>query len=722
MGSRNVFTEEGRTRWRNFGLRLWSYLLVLFALGTVAGVFVFLKLTKGRMAPLERVYFRQYMKATAFSLVMPTRQGKYVLLASERGGRSIGVTDKLAYPVRDGQGRAVRDQYGWLFRPYSGAGIEQPQWLSIRLQHGVMKEWFRTNIYGGKSLPALLVPALITCLVVTAIGTAAAVAVDQRFNRKYEQGRRVRGNRLVDPGEYDREVKGADGLALVVRSMAPEGGVKKLVRRVTKSEEPAWKLRMRGSEEAQGLLILGDTGSGKSQLFHQLLRQIAERESETAVIYDPACEFVKVHYRPERGDVILNPLDHRSPFWSHGFELKYRTDYQLLAEVFFPGGKRMNENQAFFWNASRDILAKLLEFDPHPAQLVQWLSNPTEIDRMCEGTELANYIGPKAANQRGGVLGNLTKLGKTLRLLPQAKECEREFSLTEWASKRRGWIFLTSTKEAEEQLRLLYAAYLDLLMRRLMSIDDAWGRRRPVKLIVDEVHSLEYLPTLEKALTEGRKFGVSTFLGTQNKHQIDDRYGRDAASTMLSSPRYKIVLRCNEPDSAEWLSRLLGDEEMEKPRTGVTASVSDQGRDSINYSSYMERRPVVSKEEISNLPDLAGYWKYGELVVPFRCDFIARKQVADGFVPRQSLIPMKVAAKAGKQEIKSVEPAESPHREPETAEPELAQERQTAPIEPRESPPQEMETAPAQKWQDAPGEPEESAPAESATGSAEDWT
>jgi hypothetical protein len=582
-----------------------------------------------------------------------------------------------------------------------------------------MEEWFRTNIYGEKSLPALFVPALITCLIVTAIGTAAAVMVDQRFNRKYEEGKRVRGNRLVDPGEYDREVKDADGLALVVKSVVPEGGVKKMVRRVTKSDEPAWNLRMRRSEEAQGLLILGDTGSGKSQFIHQLLDQIAERESETAVIYDPACEFVKVHYRPERGDVILNPLDDRSPFWSPVFERKYRTDCQLLAEVFFPGRKRMNENEAFFLSAARDILAKLLEFDPHPAQLVQWLSNAAEIDRMCAGTELANYIAPKAANQRGGVLGSLAKLGKPLRLLPQAKECERKFSLTEWASKRRGWIFLTSTKEAEEQLRPLYAAYLDLLMRRLMSIDDAWGRQHPVKLLVDEVHSLEYLPTLEKVLTEGRKFGVNTFLGTQNKHQIDDRYGRDAASTMLSSPRYKIVLRCNEPDSAEWLSRLLGDEELEKPRTGITASVSDQGRDSINYSSYTERRPVVSKEEISNLPDLTGYWKYGELVVPFRCDFIARREVAAGFVPRRSLIPVTVAAKEGKQQAAPIEPAESAHKEPEAK---LAQEQQTAPIEPAESTFEDLETPPAQDRQATPSEREESAPAEAGPDSAEDWT
>ena len=96
----------------------------------------------------------------------------------------------------------------------------------------------------------------------------------------------------------------------------------------------------------------------------------------------------------------------------------------------------------------------------------------------------------------------------------------------------------------------------------------------------------------------------------------------------------------------------------------------------------------------------------------FRCDFIARKQVVDGFVPRRSLIPVKVAAKAGKPEIKPVESAESAHTEPNTAETKPAQERQTAPIEPIESTPQKTKTTPAQERQDEPGEPEESALAE----------
>ncbi len=42
--------------------------------------------------------------------------------------------------------------------------------------------------------------------------------------------------------------------------------------------------------EASHILLMGDTGSGKSSAIRQILRQIAER-GETAIVYDPALEF-----------------------------------------------------------------------------------------------------------------------------------------------------------------------------------------------------------------------------------------------------------------------------------------------------------------------------------------------------------------------------------------------------------------------------------------------
>jgi DNA helicase HerA-like ATPase len=62
---------------------------------------------------------------------------------------------------------------------------------------------------------------------------------------------------------------------------------------------------------------MGDTGSGKSSAIREILRQIAER-GETTIVYDPALEFTPEFYSPARGDLILNPLDARCPYWGLG--------------------------------------------------------------------------------------------------------------------------------------------------------------------------------------------------------------------------------------------------------------------------------------------------------------------------------------------------------------------------------------------------------------------
>src|SRR5713226_7290804 len=104
---------------------------------------------------------------------------------------------------------------------------------------------------------------------------------------------------------------------------------------------------------------------------------------------------------------------------------------------------------------------------------------------------------------------------------------------------------------------------------------------------------------------------------------------------MLASSHTKILFRCNEPESARWVAEMIGEEEKERPRIGTTARVQSNGRDSINYSTFTERRLVVSKEQIMALPNLHGYWKYSDAVVPFRIEPIDRPQIAPSFIPRE---------------------------------------------------------------------------------------
>jgi hypothetical protein len=107
---------------------------------------------------------------------------------------------------------------------------------------------------------------------------------------------------------------------------------------------------------------------------------------------------------------------------------------------------------------------------------------------------------------------------------------------------------------------------------------------------------------------------------------------------MLAAPRLKLFYRCGEPESARWISDTIGEVEIERPRIGTTASVEDKGRDSLNYATVTEQKAVISKEQIMALPDLHGYWKYGDVVVPFRLPLVRTSVVAQGYIPRAGSI------------------------------------------------------------------------------------
>src|SRR5438132_406145 len=411
------------------------------------------------------------------------------------------------------------------------------------------------------------------------------------------------------------------------------------LRRLVGLDERSYMLRVPRAEENEGLLLLGDPGTGKSQIIHQLLEQVAERKpAEAVVCYDPAGEFIENHFDPSF-DIVLNPLDARSAYWSPTMEVNYETastsatDRHLVAESFFPDRDHGASTTQFFVKAARSIFARMLELKPTAENIVEFLKDENLIDEIVAGTEHAHLIDEGAKGQRGGVLATLSEIGEALKLLPSPDQCASQLSITEWARQRRGWIFITSTQDTRDALRTLHAAWINILMKRLLAVAPQMGRARPCWVVVDEVHSLKRLPSLATTMVEGRKFGLKMVLGTQNKAQFEEHYGRGAA-TMLSAPHVKILFRCNEPESARWVAEMIGEEEKERPRIGTTATVQSNGRDSINYSTITERRFVVSREQIMALPNLSGYWKYSDSVVRFHIQPVDRRRVALAFMRR----------------------------------------------------------------------------------------
>src|SRR4030095_12283880 len=113
-------------------------------------------------------------------------------------------------------------------------------------------------------------------------------------------------------------------------------------------------------------------------------------------------EFIKRHYNAARGDIILNPLDQRFPYWSPAAEVQSVSDKKLLAESFLPGKPETNQASTsnFFLKAARAIFGRMLELRPTPAQMVSWLQSEDAIDMVVAGTEHVHLIPKNAHGQR----------------------------------------------------------------------------------------------------------------------------------------------------------------------------------------------------------------------------------------------------------------------------------------------------------------------------------
>jgi len=362
-------------------------------------------------------------------------------------------------------------------------------------------------------------------------------------------------------------------------------------------------------------------GAGKSALMFQVLRQVRSR-GDSAIVYDPAREFVKRFYDPTRGDVILNPLDNRCPYWGPAEELRSRSEAKALAaSLFQPPQDKKGE---FFIESPQKIFAFLMAYGPTPDELVEWMSNPQEIDRRLKGTEHAHLIDSHAHQQRAGVLASLGLVADSLRLLPKRGTGNAIWTATEWAEKRQGWIFLTSLPAEREALRPLQSLWIDWLVLRLLN--EPTKEQKRVWFVIDELASLQKLPQLHTAITESRKSRNPVVLGFQGKAQLEYLYGH-LAEVMLSQPATSVWLTTKEPNAGEWVSKFIGKVEIERLRE----THFDGTRSGRNFALDRQVEPLVLESEISGLADLHAYMKYQNYVTYFSFPYFDMPEIAKPF-------------------------------------------------------------------------------------------
>src|SRR5271157_5693754 len=526
-------------------------------------------------------------------------------------------------------------------------GKAKLEWERGTYYNAELRQWLERAIYGGQSPWFLLWAAtwkVGTGMLV--VGLALALPRDRQRRRMRKYGRRTKGPELATAARFNRSQQ-SNGIGFLTKER------RTLIEFLLQRE--GRMVRVPRERESSHYLMIGDTGAGKSSLILQILMQVEER-GETALVYDPALEYTPQFYEPGRGDVILNPLDARMPYWSPCDEVRHEAEAEGLAAALFKDDPRTNP---FFVMVPRQIFAHLLIEQPKrtPQELLAILRDERELAKRLKGTEHAAAIYPDAGPQRGGMIATLNSVSNALKLLPRREEAKANWTALEWSRQRHGWLFITSPPEFRERQRPLISMWLDMLVLRTMNQGKPGAR--PVWFILDELHSLHALPQLHTAITESRKARNPVVLGFQGRSQLEELYGRKAEA-MLSQPATKVFLRTDEANSSKWISQTIGEVEIERLRESrMEGHFPRNRRDSRSHQLDRTVEPLVMASEIAGLPDLHGYLKSGNLVVPLRFPYIELPQKQPSFMARESTARVIEFGKWPSQESTPREPQRS---------------------------------------------------------------
>ncbi|MBG2935148.1 type IV secretion system DNA-binding domain-containing protein [Proteus mirabilis] len=388
-------------------------------------------------------------------------------------------------------------------------------------------------------------------------------------------------------------------------------------------------------------LISGTTGAGKSTALTHLLKAIRAR-GDRAVVYDKKGEFVEMFYR-DGVDHILNPADSRSHQWTPWEEMVSPFDADWIAETLLPSSNSNSGSDKFFTSAARAVVSAALQnlYLDGPKSLLSLLRatawNDLELlKELVTGTPAATYFNEDNERTLESIRSTIVDGVRPLRLLKEENK-KGFFSIRDWIAEGDepnaddSWLFLPVRESEIEIQKPLISTWIQAAAKGLMA--RGVNNERTLWIVVDELPSLKKIPALSMLMAEGRGFGAAVVLGIQEINQLEEEFGKNTSKTILGLCSTQFHFRLNNADTAEWVSKVLGEAEREEVDEDLNYSADDI-RDGVRVSSKRQNRKIVLPSEIMDLPDLSCFAKIWGVESKARIDipFLRLPKIADGFI------------------------------------------------------------------------------------------
>lgn len=361
--------------------------------------------------------------------------------------------------------------------------------------------------------------------------------------------------------------------------------------------------------ETRGFLLAGSPGTGKSQTLTHALDSL-RKDDARAVIADASGIYTGRFYREGGQDAILNPFDERCVRWSPLSELESVADVPALAKSLVPDG----DGSAAEWNSYAQTFCEAVIEHCFSAGLgngelfrLLVVANLEELREVCAGTPAQPLVADGNERMFGSIRGIASSSAKFLQYLDPNADAQDGFSIRRYLhSDRAGFLFLSYQQQHRDALKSMIACAVDVASRSVLSLPPSASRR--VVFGLDELPLLGKIQSIVDLATNGRKHGAMIFAGLQTVAQVQATYGRETAQTLLSCLGSWLVLRVSDGETAEYMSRYLGEEEKTRivSSGGESKKFMDSGSTSENWQEQVVKDRVVLPSELQSLPDLRG--------------------------------------------------------------------------------------------------------------------
>lgn len=375
------------------------------------------------------------------------------------------------------------------------------------------------------------------------------------------------------------------------------------------------------------VLNIGGTGAGKTNVIHEMARQIKQRmtDGDAMIIFDTKNDFSDLY---ELKDIVItNHSDCRNLCEKFGWNIFMEVvadgwekeiieiNADEIANLIFADS--IEESQSpFFPEAAKDIFSAILKgitfigIDDKEHR-VKYMNNAalrkylakTNTKMLCdflgkfpELRGVLKYIGDGSSEQALGVLAELEKT--TGQLFRKSFGLDGRFSVRKFANERMGrTLFVEYDIACGSTFIPIYRVIFDMFLKQSLSLKNS-GK---VYVICDELKLLPHLLHLEDALNFGRSIGVCVIAGIQSMEQLYEVYGEYGGKNIASGFQTTICFHTNNKATRDYIKDIHGTNYMALQHTGASNNLQENIREGYAVEDW-ELTGLRLGEAIVGLP------------------------------------------------------------------------------------------------------------------------